>query len=68
MTRCRLNRGGDRQANAALWSILITRMRPDPRTHAYVDRRRAEGRTKSEIIRFLKRYVAHEVYHHLPRN
>ncbi|HVM10532.1 MAG TPA: IS110 family transposase [Acidimicrobiales bacterium] len=68
VTRYRLNRGGDRQANAALYVIVITRMNSDPRTRAYVERRLAEGKAKSEIIRILKRYVAREVYRHLPRN
>jgi transposase len=67
VTRYRLNRGGDRQANAALWGIVITRLRSDPRTQAYMERRLKEGRSKREIIRVLKRYVAREVYHHLPR-
>ena len=67
VTRYRLNRGGDRQANCALWGIVITRLRNDPRTRAYMDRRLAEGRSKPEVIRILKRYVAREVYHHLPR-
>jgi transposase len=67
VTRWRLNRGGDRQANAALWRIVITRMASDPRTRAYVARRLEEGRSKGEIIRVLKRYVAREVYRHLPR-
>jgi transposase len=62
VTRWRLNRGGDRQANAALWRIVITRMSSDPRTRAYVERRTAEGLSKGEIIRVLKRYVAREVY------
>jgi transposase len=60
--RYRLNRGGDRQANAALWRIVITRMSSEPRTRAYVARRSEEGLTKGEIIRVLKRYVAREVY------
>ena len=60
--RHRLNRGGDRQANAALHTIVIVRMRHDPATRAYVERRTAEGKTKKEIIRCLKRYVAREVY------
>jgi transposase len=60
--RHRLNRGGDRQANAALWRIVITRMAHDQRTQAYATRRTAEGKTKKEIIRCLKRYVAREVY------
>jgi transposase len=62
IVRHRLNRGGDRQANRALWTIVITRMRCDPRTRAYVERRTAEGRSKPEIIRCLKRYVARAVY------
>jgi transposase len=62
ITRHRLNPGGNRQANAALWHIVITRMSSDPRTIAYVERRTNEGRTKKEIIRILKRYVAREVY------
>ena len=66
VTRYRLNRG-DRQANAALWGIVITRLRNDPRTQAYMTRRLAEGRSKPEVIRILKRYVAREAYRHLPR-
>ena len=65
--RHRLNRGGDRQANAALWRIVITRMSHDPDTRAYMQRRTAEGLTKKEAMRCLKRYVAREVYNHLPR-
>jgi len=67
VTRWRLNRGGDRQANCALWGIVITRLSNDPRTRAYMARRLAEGRSKPEVIRILKRYVAREVYRHLPR-
>jgi transposase len=67
VTRYRLNRGGDRQANSALWNIVITRLRSDPRTQTYMQRRLTEGRSKSDIIRVLKRYVAREVYRHLPR-
>jgi transposase len=67
VTRWRLDRGGDRQANAALYVIVITRMSADKRTRAYVERRLAEGRSKPDIIRILKRYVAREVYHYLPR-
>jgi transposase len=67
VTRYRLNRGGDRQANRALRGIVITRLRNDPRTQACMDRRLAEGRSKPEVIRILKRYVAREVYRHLPR-
>jgi Transposase IS116/IS110/IS902 family len=64
-TRHRLNRGGDRQANHALWRIVITRMSSHQPTRAYVDRRTEEGLSKKEIIRCLKRYVAREVYHQL---
>jgi transposase len=60
VTRWRLNRGGDRQANSALRGIVITRLRNDPRTRAYMTRRLAEGRSKPEVIRILKRYVARE--------
>ena len=67
VTRVRLDRGGDRQANSALWVVAITRLRNDPRTQAYMERRLKEGRSKAEIIRVLKRYIAREVYHHLPR-
>jgi transposase len=62
VTRHRLNRGGDRQANHALWRIVITRMSSHPATRAYVARRTAEGLSKKEIIRCLKRYAAREVY------
>ena len=65
VTRHRLNPGGDRQANHALWRIVITRMGSHPPTRAYVERRTAEGLSKKEIIRCLKRYVAREVYPHL---
>jgi transposase len=62
VVRLRLNPFGDRQANAALWHIAVTRMSSDPRTRAYVERRHQEGLSKKEIIRVLKRYVAREVY------
>ena len=60
--RHRLNRGGDRQANAALYRIVIVRLCHDPRTQAYMRRRTAEGMSKRDVIRCLKRYVAREVY------
>ncbi|WP_190174073.1 IS110 family transposase [Streptomyces mirabilis] len=60
--RRRLNRGGDRQANAALHRIVVTRMRQDERTRNYLERRTAEGRGKREIMRCLKRYTARKVY------
>jgi transposase len=63
--RHRLNPAGDRQANHALWRIVITRMSSHPPTRAYVERRTAEGLSKKEIMRCLKRYVAREVYPHL---
>jgi transposase len=64
-SRHRLNRGGNREANHALWRIVITRMSSHPATRAYVARRTKEGLSKKEIIRCLKRYVAREVYHQL---
>ena len=67
-SRRRLNRGGNRQANHALYRIVITRIRYDARTHDYVERHLAAGRPKPEIIRSLKRYIAREVYRHLPRH
>ncbi|MEW6471152.1 MAG: IS110 family transposase [Actinomycetota bacterium] len=60
--RHRLDRGGNRQANAALYRIVLVRMRWDPRTKDYVARRTQEGKTKKEIIRCLKRYVAREIF------
>lgn len=60
--RRRLNRGGDRQANAALYRIVLSRLRWDQRTQDYLQRRMAEGRTRREAIRCLKRYVARELY------
>jgi transposase len=60
--RHRLNRGGDRRANAALHRIVIVRLRHDERTRSYVERRVGEGMTKPEVIRCLKRYVAREVF------
>jgi transposase len=66
-TRMRLNRGGDRQGNSALWHIVISRMATQPATKAYVERRTEEGLSKPEIIRCLKRYVAREVFNALPR-
>ncbi len=60
--RHRLNRGGDRRVNNALFTMVLNRMRRDPRTRAHVERRTTEGLSKSEIMRCLKRYVAREVY------
>ena len=63
--RHRLNRGGNRQANAALYRVVIVRMRGHKPTVDYVHRRTAEGKSKSEIIRCLKRYVAREIFGYL---
>ena len=65
VTRRRHGPGGDREANHALWRIVITRMGSHPATRAYVDRRSKEGLTEKEIIRCLKRYVARQVCPHL---
>jgi transposase len=64
--RHRLHRGGDRQANSALWHIALTRMSSDPRTRAYVVRRTDEGLTKRDVMRCLKRYIARELFVDLP--
>jgi transposase len=64
--RHRVNTGGNRQANSALWRIVLIRMRSDARTQTYVARRTAEGRTKLETMRCLKTYVAREIYARLP--
>jgi len=61
-TRHRLNRGGDRQANAALYRIVLVRLCYDQQTKDYMARRLKEGKSKKEIIRCLKRYVAREVF------
>jgi transposase len=60
--RHRLNRGGDRQANAALYRIVVVRLRWHQPTRDYLARRTAEGKSKKEIIRCLKRYIAREVF------
>jgi transposase len=62
VVRHRLNRGGNREANRALYMICLARMRRDGRTKEYVARRTKEGKSKREIIRCLKRYLAREVY------
>lgn len=63
--RHRINRGGDRRVNRALHMAVVTRMRMDPRTRAYVERRTTEGRTLREIRRCLKRYLARQIYRQL---
>jgi len=62
VTRHRLNRGGVRQANAALYRIVVVRLRFDQATKDYMERRTAEGKSRKDVIRCLKRYVAREVY------
>nr|WP_207393961.1 transposase [Actinomadura formosensis] len=66
--RHRLNRGGDRQANCALHTIVLSRLRRDQRTRDYVQRRTAEGKTRREAIRCLKRYVAREIHQLITRS
>jgi transposase len=60
--RVRLNRSGDRHLNQALHLVVLTRLRYDPATRAYAQRRRAEGKTNREIRRCLVRYVARQLY------
>jgi transposase len=64
-TRHRLNRSGDRQLNRAIHVIVLTRLRTDPTTRAYAERRRSEGKTNREITRCLKRYVARQLFRQL---
>ncbi|WP_319323041.1 transposase [Streptomyces sp. TX20-6-3] len=64
--RHRLNRGGDRQGNNALHTIVLVRMKYGQRPQEYASRRTAEGMTKKDVIRCLKRFVAREIYRHLP--
>ena len=66
--RHRLNRGGNRNANRALWVIAFVRLRMDARTKVYAARRTEEGRSRSEITRCLKRYIVREVYRLLMDN
>jgi transposase len=61
-TRHRLNRSGDRQANNALWVIAMVRLRSDPATRAYAQRRKEEGLSHREIVRCIKRYLARRLY------
>jgi transposase len=65
--RFKAHDGGDRQANSALWRLVMVRIAHDPKTQLYFERRLKEGKTKHEVIRILKRYVAREVYRYLPR-
>jgi transposase len=68
IVRKRLNRGGHRQANEALWRIVMVRLVSDPTTRHYMERRTKEGLSKKEAIRCLKRYVARELYPLLAEN
>jgi transposase len=63
--RHRLNRSGNRQANHALWRIAVVRITHDEETQIYAARRRAEGKTKRDVIRCLKRHIAREIFAHL---
>lgn len=63
--RYRLNRGGNRDANQALWRIALVRMAHDPVTRDYVERRTQQGLSKREILRILKRYIARQLFPHL---
>ena len=65
--RHRLNRGGDRQANAALWRIALVRLSHDQATREYMARRTSEGKSKTEALRCLKRYIARQVFNALPQ-
>ena len=63
--RMRLNRGGNRQANAAIYRVAIVRMRGHEQTKTYARRRTTEGKTRREIVRCIKRYIVREIYRHL---
>ena len=69
--RLRLNRGGDRQANAALYHIALSRLRWDPQTRAYLARRIAQGKTRREALRCLigrvSAFVTRELWVMAPR-
>jgi transposase len=65
--RHRLNRGGDRAANSALWTIATNRLIHDPRTREYAARRTATGSSRKEIIRLLKRYIVRQVFAEIRR-
>ena len=62
IVRHRLNQGGNREANHALWRIAMVRLSCDPRTKAYRARRHSEGKSIREIVRCLKRHIAREIY------
>ena len=60
--RHRLSRGGDRAANNALWTIANNRLIHDPRSRTYAEKRRAQGDTRKDTLRMMKRYIAREVF------
>lgn len=63
--RMRLNRGGNRQANAAIYRVAVVRMRDGHRTKTHATRRTAEGKTRREIVRCMKGYIFREIYRYL---
>jgi transposase len=67
VTRHRLNRGGDRQLNRALHTILLVRLRIDPDTRAYIARRTAEGKSRRDVKRCLRRVIARQLFRLLER-
>lgn len=67
ITRHRLNRGGDRRLNRALHTIVLARLRDDPRTRAYAARRRSEGKSARDVRRWLKRAVTRQLFQLLER-
>jgi transposase len=67
VTRYRLNRGGDRQLNRALHTILLVRLRTDPETRAYLTRRTAEGKSRRDAKRCLRRVIARQLFRLLER-
>lgn len=67
-TRHRLDRGGDRRANRALHQIITTKLRTDPETQAYINRRISQGKSKRDATRCLKRYLARRLYNALEQS
>jgi len=67
VVRHRLNRGGDRQLNCALHTVVLVRLRDDPETKAYVARRTAEGKSLRDVKRCLKRHIARQLFRLLER-
>jgi transposase len=67
VTRYRLNRGGDRQLNRALHTILLVRLRTDPDTRSYMARRTAQGKSRRDAKRCLRRVIARQLFRLLER-